>query len=99
MRSKVSVEIEISDHAFIRTKERLGMDKRAARRIALKAYVAGKKHGACKGRLKSYLDQVYREYENCNNMRIWGEAIWLFAGNVLVTVYNIPHELKPLIKK
>lgn len=99
MGSKVKIEISISDHAFIRAKQRLGMDKMATRRIAMKAFVAGKKHHACKGALKSYLDKVYLEYENCNNMRIWGEAIWLFAGNVLVTVYNIPNDLKNLIKK
>lgn len=98
-RGRVSISIVITDHAFQRAKERLGFDRRAAERISLKAYVAGKKHAQCKGRLKRYLDALYLQYHNANNMRVYGEAVYLFCGNKLITIYNLPNEYKPIAKK
>lgn len=98
-RSQVSITIIITDHAFDRAKERLGFERRATERMAMKAFVAGKKHAACKGGLKKYLDHLYLQYENANNCRVWGEAIYLFAGNRLITIYNLPNELKAIAKK
>jgi hypothetical protein len=98
-RSQVTITITITDHAFQRAKERMGFDRKATERIAMKAFVAGKRHTQCKGQLKKYLDTLYLQYQVANNMRVYGEAIYLFANNRLVTIYNLPNEYKSISKK
>ncbi len=98
-RNHITISIIITEHAFDRAKERLGLNRRATERMALKAFVAGKKHAQCKGQLKKYIDGIYLQYENCNNVRLYGEALYLFHNNKLITIYNLPNELKPISKK
>lgn len=86
-------EIIITNHVYIRAKERCGLKHKSLDRIALKAFNNGKVHNDYKGRAKSYLDKVYLMYENINNMRIYGEYIFLFNYNVLITVYLIPRNI------
>jgi hypothetical protein len=98
-RTQVTTTIVITHHAYDRGKERLGFDRNALERMAMKAFVAGKLHKDCKGNLKKYIDHVYLSYRSANNIRIYGEAIYLFGFNTLLTVYNVPNDLKPLLKK
>lgn len=98
-RTTVKIEIVITDHAFERGKERLGLSRRAFERISLRAFVSGKKHAECKGHLKKYIDSVYFEYKTGNNIRIYGENIFIFSSNNLVTVYQLPNYLKYYAKK
>ncbi|HLO37370.1 MAG TPA: hypothetical protein VK173_02660 [Lacibacter sp.] len=95
----VQIHITITEHAYDRSKERLGWDKKATNRSAMKAYVAGKQHKRLPVALKKYIDGLYLQKETCNNIRIYGEVVFLFADNRLVTLYQLPNELKPLAKK
>lgn len=99
MSKQVTVQIIITDHAFIRTKERLGLDKKATERHAMKAYVAGLQHKNCKLPLKKHVDELYLRYKTCDNIRIYGEVVFLFSRNKLITVYQLPNELKRLANK
>lgn len=99
MGKKVTISIIITEHAAERMRERLALDAKASAKLALRAFVAGKKHTQCKGNLKKYVDELYRQKETCNNIRVYGEVIFLFAGNNLVTVYHLPNELKAIAKK
>jgi hypothetical protein len=101
MSKTITIQITISDHAYDRGKERLGLDKSAFEKIATKAYIAGKPHKDCKGRLKTYVTSLYFQYQTANNIRIYGENIYLFKNNTLITCYQLPNEfneqgLKPL---
>ena len=40
--------------------------------------------------LHRYLDSVYLSYGNANQMRIYGEALFIFSGSKLITVYALP---------
>ena len=99
MSSTVTISITITDHAFSRAKERLGFDRPATERIALKAYIAGKKHSECRGQLKKYIDSLYLQYHTANNIRIHGEAIYLFTSTRLITIYTLPNQYKTIAKK
>lgn len=84
------MEIEITIHAYDRMKERLGWNKKAAARMAQKAYADGITHGETRGSLHRYLDSVYLSHFNADQMRIYGEALFIFSGSRLLTVYALP---------
>lgn len=88
--------ITISNHAYDRAKERLGFDKKATDKMAVLAYGHGTKHGDAKGRLKKYIDKLFLEHRTANNTRVYGEAIYLFHNQTLITIYRLPNNLKKL---
>lgn len=98
--------IHISEHAFERMNERSGINKKAARRLAEKAYELGVRHNETSGRLQKYItskSMAYRKKGTC--IRIYGEYVYCFVqhksretGEIekvdLVTVFEIPRSLK-----
>lgn len=84
------MEIEITNHAYDRMKERLGWNRKAGERMACRAYTDGITHGETRGSLHRYLDSVFLSYGNATQMRIYGEALFLFSGSRLLTVYALP---------
>jgi len=90
--------MELTQHAIERSKERLNLNERSLLRLAKKALETGKKHSECKGRLRKYLDKLWLEYKICNNPRISGEVLFLFRDDRLITLYQIPLELRKWIK-
>lgn len=91
--------VTITGHAYDRAKERINLNRKAIDKIADKAYNEGIKHGDCKGRLRKFIDKLYLEYRSANNIRIFGEFIFLFSGNTLITLYRLPNDLKKLAEK
>lgn len=82
--------ISITEHAYDRMKERLGWNRKAGERMAQKAFVQGITHGETRGSLHRYLDGIFLSYNNANNMKIYGEAIFIFRNDKLITVYALP---------
>lgn len=78
-----------TDHAYTRAKERLGWKKRVLEKMMRKAFDQGVKHSQTKGRLRKYLNQLWLDYRTCNNVRIYGENIFFFKNNLLITVYRL----------
>lgn len=74
MPNGVTVNITITDHAYRRGKERLGLNRQAFEKMALKAFIAGKKHGETKGNLKKFISGLYTDYRTANNIRT-GKAL------------------------
>lgn len=83
----------VTNHAKQRTKERLGVRKKTADKIATKALNQGITHSMVKGNLKSYLDKLYLKERTANNLRIYNRKVYLFKDTVLVTVLNLPQNL------
>lgn len=90
--------IWITEHAVLRAKERLGINKKSLDRLATKAYTKGICHADTKGTLNKYITSIWVQKKNCNNIRIFGEHLFLFSDNVLVTLYVIPSDLKRYVK-
>lgn len=88
------MEIIITEHAYGRAKERLGWNTSALIKMAEKAYLEGIKHGDTKSSLKKYIDKLWFDYKKANNIRIYGENIFFFSGNILITIYQLPNNLK-----
>ena len=91
--------IIITNHAYSRMKERLGIKKKAADRIVEVAYEEGISHSETSGRLNKYVSDKARAYMTKGyRIRIYGEAVYCFVEKgkkiVLVTVWHIPNNLK-----
>ena len=91
--------IRITDHAYQRMKERMGLNKKAAKRMMSIVY----KSGICKdnttGQLSKYLEARDESYEReGNRVLIYGEMVYCFADykdvSVLVKVYRVPNHLR-----
>lgn len=91
--------VKITEHAYQRAKERLGFGRAAVDKMASKAFYDGVVHKQAKGRLKKYFDRLYFEYRTANNIRVYGENVFLFSGQTLITVYQLPNDLKKLASK
>ena len=48
--------------------------------------------------MREYLDNVYLSHGGeADNMRLLGETLHVFAGEVLITAWTLPKGLRPLI--
>lgn len=85
--------VDLSKHGINRSRERLGINKKAVEKNARKALEFGVTHGETKGRLRRYMDKLYFNNPKASNMRIYHHYVYIFGGNKLVTVFNLPKEL------
>lgn len=88
------LELHITEHAFLRARERLGLSRKATERMALRAFEAGLVHADTAGGLRLYLDVVFHSHGKADNLRVHGEAIWVFCGQALLTVLHLPREFR-----
>ena len=86
--------IEISRHAEKRLRERCGINHKSAQRIAEKAFEQGVKHSETKGNLQKWVTSLYFHNKSANNIRLYGDKAYIFCGNALVTVLQIPSNLR-----
>lgn len=84
---------KISQHSEIRLKERCGLSKSSINRMSDKAYKYGVTHSEVTGSLKRWMDKLYLSYCKSNNTRLYGDKAYLFNGNCLITVIQIPNNL------
>lgn len=98
MQEDQSNQIIITDHAYDRANERLSLTKDSFARLAMKAFELGITHADAKGRLRKYMDSLWFKYKSANNVKIYGENLFFFKDNLLITTYQIPHELKKFLK-
>lgn len=94
--------LRVSRHAETRAKERLGLDKKAAARIAVKALAIGLRPDQTSGDLRCYLDEEisrYRDHGQVYDLRLYAQRVFVFCDSHLVTVFNIPKNLVRLYLK
>lgn len=90
---------KVSRHGYLRSKERIGLNKRATDKIVLKALEYGISHKEVGGTLSRYFDFLYLSHGKGNNIRIYAERVFIFDDEFLITVFNLPNEFKKLVKK
>lgn len=89
----------ITAHANDRGKERLGLNRAALLRTAEIALSEGFTHAQTTGQLKRYLDLLYLSERTANNLRIHGEQVFVFAGETLITVHQVPNNLRGYLQR
>lgn len=87
-------KIEVSRHAYERLHERCGLSRKAATRMAEKAFYTGMKHSDTRGQINRWITSLYFNNKNANNLRLYGNFAYIFCNKILVTVLEIPNNLK-----
>ena len=90
--------MRITKHSAERADERMGLSLTPFIKLAEKALKEGIKHSDSCGRFKKYIDGLYLSYRTANNIRIYGEFIYLFSNETLVTVLHLPNNFKNIVK-
>ncbi|MGV6830291.1 MAG: hypothetical protein ACWA5P_01855 [bacterium] len=83
----------ITTHAYGRAKERLSWKKPTLERMAERALLNGKTHAQSRGRLKKYIDKLWFKNKTANNIKIYGQNLYIFHGSTLITLYRLPNNL------
>lgn len=96
---KYEMEAKVTLHGQQRIKDRVGVSKKIADKIAQKALEKGIKHNEVAGSLKRYLDGLYLLHKNANNIRIYNRKVYLFHNETLITVLNLPSDFFKTIDK
>lgn len=89
----------ITAHANDRGKERLGLNKAALQRTAEIALREGFTHAEATGQLKRYLDRLFLSERTANNLRIHGEQVFVFHSETLITVHQVPNNLRGYLQR
>lgn len=90
--------VTVSKHAEKRLKERCGLNKRSVKRMADKAFTDGIRHSDTRGRLNKWVTSLYFYNQTANNIRLYGDKAYIFAGSTLVTVIQIPPDLRKYMR-
>lgn len=91
--------MKVSKHAQQRIKERCGLHKKSYERMAKKAWEEGVTHAETKGNLNKWVTKLFFVNTNANNIRLYGDKAYIFCGETLVTVMQIPSNLMKDFKK
>ncbi len=86
-------EPRASDHARKRVKERCGVSKKNADRIAALALERGVEREYTKGPLRKWLDTKYLNGDEDRTLVVWGDKAYIFSGGesrTLITCLQIP---------
>ena len=83
------MEIELTNHAYERLKERAGLNKSAAKRTAIKAWEIGES--------SSLIDGRHLLHQSADIAKVYGQFVYLFKENVLITVLSL--ETEHVLKK
>ena len=86
----------VTRHAKKRLHERDGTKKSAVYRKASLVYERGYRVEETKGRLRRWVDS---NRGSADNLRVYGDKLYIFNGETLITVYQIPHEIRKRIRK
>jgi len=86
--------VYITKHAEKRLKERIGLNKKVLQRAAETAYEKGIRHNETIGNLNKWVTAKFFQNTNANNIRLYNDKAWIFAGDRLITVIQIPSSLK-----
>lgn len=82
----------LTTHSKQRMKERCGFKKKSKQRMAERVFLEGITPEETNGNLKKWLEAVTRKNTDINNLRLYGDKIYLFADRTLVTVFWIPKQ-------
>ena len=85
-------EPRITKHGYKRVRERLGIPKNAVQKNAENAMKYGVQRTDVSGPLRRYLDAIYYDYGTANNLRVYHRHVYIFCGEVLVTVLKVPYK-------
>ena len=94
----MTTPITITQHAYDRARERLSWKPSTLDRMTERAFIEGVRPKYTRGQLRAYIDMKRERYKDARNVRLHGEVIYFFRGKRLITLYQLPTELRKFIK-
>ena len=91
--------MNITKHAYKKAKQVFGLNKSGIENLFRKALSSGLMHGDTKGHLQKWINSRYFVNETANNMRVYGEYLFIVNDKTVITLYILPNNLKKLAKK
>ena len=83
----------VSRHGDRRCRQHVGVPRKAVERTVQKALECGIDHRTATGSLQRYLAALYNRYDgNGNNIKVYGDKVYIFHDELLITVLNLPTE-------
>lgn len=83
--------VAVTTHAKKRLKERCGINKNSAECMAERAFTKGISFENASDTIKKYISSVFlKNDKTCNNIRIYGNIVYIFDNRTLITVYPLP---------
>ena len=86
--------VKVTRHATKRTRQRLGLPKRASIRNAERALQNGIRHTEARGSLKRYMTDLFLKYKIANNIRIFCGTVYIFQCEKLITLFPLPQKYR-----
>lgn len=83
----------VTKHAKKRVKERVGVSKTKADKMAKMAIERGVERTQTKGRLRKWVDSQFYKNPHTTEIYIYGDKAYIFIGEGLITVLQIPSDL------
>ena len=94
----MQTKIILTKHAKDKAKQRLGLNASALGNLAYAAFTLGTQQINTKGKLKKFLEGKHLNHNN-NDARVYGENVFFFTGTRLITVYQLPNDLRKYVKQ
>ena len=85
---------KVTNHAKRRMHDRIGITKGIAQKHAGKILREGIKHEDTTGDLHKWMDAEFLKYHTANNMRYYAGKLYIFNGELLITVLQDTHNLE-----
>jgi len=90
--------VKISDHGNKRVRSRCGIPKKSVEKLTKDAFHKGITHAETTGSLNKFITAEYFYNQKANNIRIYNDKVFIFAGETLVTVFNLPQRYRESVK-
>ena len=93
-----STNVYLTEHAYLRMKQRLGLNRNAANKLAKRALEKGLIGGCVKGRLSTYLFARSEDAAENSIRLLYGEHIFVFVYGCnearLLTVFQLDNDYR-----
>ncbi len=91
--------LTVTEHGKNRVRQRCGIKVKAVKRLARIAYEKGLTPAETTGALSRYMLSLYNYNGTADNIRIYGDKVFVFCKDVLVTVLYVPREYLKTVNK
>lgn len=88
----------VTNHAKKRIRQRAGVGKKACQRLAANAVERGVNRTQLTGSVRRYLDKLYFSHDDCTDIIVYSNKVFVFAKTVLVTVMHLPSKYTQNVK-
>lgn len=75
------------------------LEESSCDKVAALALQHGIRHAEARGAFGRYLDRLFLLKRTANHIRVYGDFIYLFNGQRLVTTFPLPHKYKSVVRK